>query len=51
VFYMRSRGLSEQQARQLLTTAFCQSVSDKLADQKLGGIISQRMMEVMPQAE
>ena len=51
VFYMRSRGLSEQQARQLLTTAFCQSVSDKLTDQKLGGIISQRMMDVMPEAE
>ena len=51
VFYMRSRGLSEQQARQLLTTAFCQSVSDKLTDPVLRGVISQRMMDVMPQAE
>lgn len=51
VFYMRSRGLSEQEARQLLTTAFCQSVSDKLDDPELGEIISQRMMDVMPQAE
>ena len=51
VFYMRSRGLSEQDARQLLTTAFCKSVSDKLADPVLGAVISQRMMDVMPQAE
>lgn len=51
VFYLRSRGLNEQEARQLLTTAFCQSVSDKLADPALGGVISQRMMDVMPQAE
>jgi Fe-S cluster assembly protein SufD len=51
VFYMRSRGLTEQQARQMLTTAFCRSVSDKLADPELAEIISQRMMDVMPQAE
>ena len=51
VFYMRSRGLSEQQARQLLTTAFCRSVSDKLPDQVLGEVISQRMMDVMPQGD
>ena len=51
VFYLRSRGLGEQEARQMLTTAFCQSVSDKLADPVLGGVISQRMMDVMPQAE
>ena len=51
VFYMRSRGLSEQDARQLLTTAFCRSVSDKLDDPVLGELISQRMMDVMPQAE
>ena len=51
VFYMRSRGLSEQEARQMLTTAFCRSVSDKLSDPVLGEVISQRMMDVMPQAE
>ncbi len=51
VFYLRSRGLSEKEARQLLTTAFCRSVSDKLADQVLGEVISQRMMDVMPQAD
>ncbi len=51
VFYLRSRGLSESQARQLLTTAFCRSVSDKLADPVLAEVISQRMMDVMPQAD
>jgi Fe-S cluster assembly protein SufD len=56
VFYLRSRGLSEVQARQLLTTAFCRSVSDKLAggkmaDDKLAEAMSQRMMDVMPRAE
>ena len=51
VFYMRSRGLSEQEARQILTTAFCQSVSDRLADPVLGETISQRMMDVMPEAD
>ncbi len=51
VFYLRSRGLNEQEARQLLTTAFCRSVSDRLRDPQLGEVISQRMMDVMPQAE
>ncbi len=55
IFYLRSRGLGEEQSRQLLTTAFCRSVSDKLAvgkfaDRKLAETISQRMMEVMPQS-
>jgi Fe-S cluster assembly protein SufD len=51
IFYLRSRGLTEHEARQMLTTAFCRSVSDKLDDQALGEVISERMMEVMPQAE
>jgi Fe-S cluster assembly protein SufD len=51
IFYMRSRGLNEQQARRLLTAAFCRSVSDKLTDPVLGELISQRMIDVMPQAD
>lgn len=51
IFYLRSRGLSEQEARQMLTTAFCRSVSDKLSDPALSEVISERMMDVMPQAE
>jgi len=51
VFYLRSRGLSEHEARQMLTTAFCRSVSDKLPDATLAEVISERMMDVMPHAE
>jgi len=51
VFYLRSRGLSEHEARQMLTTAFCRSVSEKLPDAALAEVISQRMMAVMPQSE
>jgi Fe-S cluster assembly protein SufD len=50
VFYLRSRGLTEEAARHLLTAAFCNSVSDKLADRVLGDVISERMKQVMPQA-
>lgn len=51
VFYLRSRGLSDADARQMLTTAFCRSVSDKLPDEALGEVISARMMDVMPKAD
>ncbi len=51
VFYLRSRGLSEQHARQVLTTAFCQSVSDRLPRKALGELIAQRMMDVMPETD
>lgn len=51
VFYLRSRGLTEHDARQMLTTAFCRSVSDKLDDQALADVISERMMAVMPKAQ
>jgi Fe-S cluster assembly protein SufD len=51
VFYMRSRGLTEADARQMLTSAFCRSVSDKLTDPELSEIISKRMMDVMPHAD
>ena len=51
VFYLRTRGLSEHDARQMLTTAFCRSVSDRLPDAVLAEAISARMMDVMPQAK
>jgi len=51
IFYLRSRGLNEHEARQMLTTAFCRSVSDKLPDAALAEVISGRMMDVMPHAE
>lgn len=51
IFYLRSRGLNKEQARQILTIAFCRSVSDKLADRQLADAISQRMMDVMPRLD
>jgi len=39
IFYLRSRGLNEEQARQILTTAFCQSVSDNLVDRQLSAAL------------
>ncbi|GMR15288.1 MAG: Fe-S cluster assembly protein SufD [Gammaproteobacteria bacterium] len=51
VFYLRSRGLNKEQARQILTTAFCRTVCDKLADRQLADAISQRMMDVMPRLD
>ncbi len=51
VFYLQTRGLSETEARQMLTTAFCRSVSDKLSDPVLREIIADRMMDVMPHAD
>lgn len=51
VFYMRSRGIDEPAARQMLTTAFCQSVSDKLLDRQLAEALSERMMDVMPELD
>jgi hypothetical protein len=35
----------------MLTTAFCQSVSDKLLDRQLAEALSERMMDVMPELE
>lgn len=51
VFYLRSRGINELQARQMLTMAFCRSVSDKLIDRKLASALSRRIMDVMPELE
>ncbi len=51
IFYLRSRGLSEEQSRQMLTIAFCRTVCDKLADRQLAEAIAQRMLDAMPQAD
>ncbi len=48
VFYLRSRGLSEADARRLLTTAFCHAVSDRLEDRALAGRIAVLMDAAMP---
>ncbi|MGD8384763.1 MAG: Fe-S cluster assembly protein SufD [Lysobacterales bacterium] len=48
VFYLRSRGLSEEEARQLLISAFCRSVCDRLADRELADVIAERLLKVQP---
>lgn len=43
MFYMRSRGLSEDQARSLLTRAFCRSVTDQLKDEAVKISLGERL--------
>jgi Fe-S cluster assembly protein SufD len=48
IFYLRSRGLSETEARRLLVGAFCRAVTDKLEDQALAGRVSELIDQAMP---
>ena len=48
IFYMRTRGLSDLEARRMLTAAFCHAVSDRLGDAGLSEIISRRLDAAMP---
>ncbi len=48
VFYLRSRGLSEDQARRILTMAFCHAVTDRLDDRVLAARISVMIDSAMP---
>jgi Fe-S cluster assembly protein SufD len=48
IFYMRTRGLSETEARRLLVGAFCRAVTDKLENQVLAGRISALIDQAMP---
>jgi len=50
VFYLRSRGLSDAQARRLLTSAFCHAVTDRLADRELADRLSGMIDVVMPES-
>lgn len=51
VFYLRSRGLSEAAARQLLTAAFCHAVTSRVENKKLGETIGTMLDSAMPQSE
>ena len=51
VFYLRSRGLSEAEARHLLTTAFCHAVSSRLDNRVLAEKIGQMLDAAMPESE
>jgi len=50
VFYLRTRGLSDAQARHLLTTAFCHAVTDRLADRELAQKLANLVDEAMPES-
>ena len=48
VFYLRTRGLSEAQARRMLIGAFCRAVTDRLGDRALAERIASRLDDAMP---
>lgn len=48
IFYLRTRGLSEDQARRMLTAAFCHAVSDRVKDRELAGRIAEMLDSAMP---
>jgi Fe-S cluster assembly protein SufD len=48
VFYMRSRGLSEGEARRMLTGAFCRAVTDRVQGSGLSGRIAELLDAAMP---
>ena len=48
IFYLRSRGLSDAQARHMLTAAFCHAVTDRLDDRSLAERLSGMLDEAMP---
>jgi Fe-S cluster assembly protein SufD len=48
VFYLRSRGLSEDQARRILTMAFCHAVTDRLENSDLAARVSEMIDAAMP---
>lgn len=50
VFYLRSRGLPDAEARRMLTTAFCHAVSDRLEDRALAERIGDLLDAAMPES-
>jgi Fe-S cluster assembly protein SufD len=48
IFYMRSRGLSDAQARRMLTAAFCHAVTDRLENRSLAECLSSMIDTAMP---
>jgi Fe-S cluster assembly protein SufD len=48
IFYLRSRGLSDAQARRMLTAAFCHAVTDRLDDRSLAERLSDMLDAAMP---
>lgn len=50
VFYLRTRGLSDAEARRILTAAFCHAVTDRLENQQLAEKIGAMIDASMPEA-
>lgn len=48
VFYLRSRGLAEADARRMLTAAFCRAVTSRLPELELGEQIARLLDAAMP---
>ena len=48
IFYLRSRGLSDAQARRMLTAAFCHSVTDRLENRGLAECLAGMIDAAMP---
>lgn len=51
IFYMRSRGLSEAEARRLLTAAFCHAVTSRLDNPVLAEKIGEMLDAAMPETK
>jgi Fe-S cluster assembly protein SufD len=49
IFYLRTRGLSDSQARRMLTAAFCHAVTDRLEDRNLADRLSEMLDAAMPE--
>ena len=47
LFYMQSRGLNKDQAREILTMAFCRSVTDCIPDENLREILGARLAKAL----
>jgi Fe-S cluster assembly protein SufD len=50
VFYLRTRGLPEAEARRLLTAAFCQGATSRVDDPALAETIARMIDDAMPEA-
>lgn len=48
VFYLRTRGLAEADARRMLTSAFCRTVTARLADRQLAEQVNGMLDAAMP---
>lgn len=50
VFYLRTRGLTEAEARRMLTAAFCHAVTSRLDNSELAEIVGEMVDAAMPEA-